>query len=163
MSENVPEFIITRRLAAPIERVFAAWAEPEQMVQWSGPPGAKVEIVEGEMAEGHSTISRSTSEQMPEMYTLALWREIAPHSRIAWEQSFCDEQGNKIMPPFFDAWPLTLLTTVDFAAKDGETEITLRWTPIEYSEKALAEFVRQMAGMKQGWGGSFDKLDAFLA
>lgn len=162
MTVEVPEFIITRRFSAPIEVVFAAWADPDKMVQWSGPTGAQVEIISGQMAEGEKTITRTSGENFPEMHTLALWREIRPHSRISWEQSFCEADGKKIVPQFFDAWPLTLLTTVDLVEREDSTEITLRWTPIEYSDEALAEFAKQMAGMTHGWGGSFDKLDKML-
>ncbi|TIX50295.1 SRPBCC family protein [Alteraurantiacibacter aquimixticola] len=160
---DVPVFTISRRFEAPIERVYEAWADPAQMVKWSGPKGATVEILEGEVAEGQATIACTSSPQGGDMYTLSLWRELRKPSRVAWEQSFCTREGTKCAPPFFDDWPLTLLTEVDFAERDGGTEITLRWTPIEYTEAALAMFVKQMASMSGGWGGSFDKLDAFLA
>lgn len=160
---HVPEFMIARRFAAPIEKVFDAWADQDKMIQWSGPAGAKVEILEGEVAEGERMISRTYGEPYPDMYALSYWREIRPHTRIAWEQSFCDREGNKILPPFFENWPSTLLTAVDFADVDGETEVTLRWIPIEYDEAGLAEFAKQMASMTQGWGGSFDKLEDYLA
>lgn len=161
--ENAPEFLINRRFAAPVEAVFEAWADPHKMVKWSGPVGARVEIVRGEMAEGQATISRTAGEGYPDMYSLALWRTIRPHSRIAWEQSFCDAEGNKTGAPFFDHWPLTLLTTVDFEADGDGTLIRLSWKPIEATPEALAEFEKQMASMTQGWGGSFDKLEAMLA
>lgn len=163
MTDAAPEFLITRRFAAPIEDVFDAWADPRKMVQWSGPKGAKAEIVKGEVAPGKSSISLTTGEGYPDMHALCVWREITPHRRIVWEQSFCDPQGSKTGAPFFDHWPLTLLTTVDFVADGEETVLTLSWKPIEASAEALAEFARQMASMTGGWGGSFDKLDAFLA
>jgi hypothetical protein len=37
------------------------------------------------------------------------------------------------------------------------------WTPIEYTDAALAMFIKQMASMTGGWGGSLDKLEAWLA
>ena len=163
MTDTIPEFLITRRFAAPIEQVFDAWADPDKMVEWSGPTGSKAEIVEGRIAEGERSISRTTGEGYPEMYSLMVWREIRPPSRIAWEQSFCDPQGNKIGAPFFDHWPLTLLTTVDFVAQGDETVVTLSWKPIEGTPEGFAEFASQMASMTGGWSGSFDKLDAFLA
>ena len=163
MSEQVPEFTIVRRFDAPVERVFEAWADPAKMVQWSGPAGSRVDIIAGELAEGKSSISHTSGEGFPEMYSLCLWREIRPHTRISWEQSFCDRDGNKTIAPFFDHWPLTLLTVVDLVPLAGRTELTLRWIPIEYDQASLDEFVRQMAGMTGGWGGSFDKLDAYLS
>lgn len=160
---DVPVFTISRHFDASIERVYDAWADPQKMVVWSGPPGAKVEIVEGEVVEGKRTIARTSSEATGEMYSLCLWRELTPHSRVVWEQSFCERDGTKTSPPFFDDWPLTLLTEVDLISKGSGTEVTLRWIPIEYTEAALEMFVKQMAGMRGGWGGSFDKLAEFLS
>ena len=160
---TIPEFKIARRFAAPVEAVFDAWADQEKMAQWSGPVGSKVEIIDGEVVQGSRSISRTAGEGFPAMHSLCFWREITPHSRIVWEQSFCDELGNKTGAPFFEHWPLTLLTTVELVARGDQTELTLTWTPIEYTPEALDEFARQMASMTGGWGGSFDKLEAFLA
>ncbi|MXO59136.1 SRPBCC domain-containing protein [Altererythrobacter salegens] len=159
---DVPVFVISRTFDAPIERVYDAWADPQKMVQWSGPKGSTYEIVQGEVAEGKSSIARNTSDTM-DLHALCLWREFTPPTRVVWEQSICDADGNKVTPPFFEHWPATLLTEVDLAEKDGKTEVTLHWTPIEYTDEALAIFAKQMAGMAGGWGGSFDKLDEYLA
>jgi hypothetical protein len=88
---------------------------------------------------------------------------LTPHSRVVWEQSFCKRDGLKCPPPFFDDWPRTLLTEVSLQPRDGGTWLTLTWTPIEYDEAALAMFADHMASMTGGWGGSFDKLQAWLA
>lgn len=159
---DVPVFTITRVFTAPCEVVFDAWADPQKMSAWSGPPGATLTNLSGDIAEGSLMHTRSDHPQMGTTYTLALWREVKPHARIAWEQSFANEEGEKMVPEFFPAWPLTLLTEVDFEDLGEETRVTLRWTPIEGSDKDIAEFARQMSSMEQGWGGSFDKLDEFL-
>ncbi|MFO1406911.1 MAG: SRPBCC domain-containing protein [Steroidobacteraceae bacterium] len=162
-THDVPVFVISRQFAASPERVYKAWADPAQLAQWSGPKGASVEIIQGSLAVGESTISRMASPGGPEMFSLNLWRELSPHRRVAWEQSFCTREGVKCAPPFFDDWPQTLLTEVDLEPRNGGTLLTLKWTPIEYTAAALAMFARQMASMTGGWGGSFDKLDEWLA
>ena len=159
---DIPVFTITRVFEAPRAVVFDAWADPEKMVQWSGPPGAKLTTLSGSITEGSVMHTRSDHPQMGTTYTLALWREVRPHSRIVWEQSFADETGAKVLPSFFKAWPLTLLTEVDFEDAGVNTRVTLRWTPIEGSEEDFAEFARMMSSMNQGWGGSFDELEKFL-
>lgn len=159
---HLPVFVISRRFAASPERVYEAWADPIKMAQWSGPKGSSVEILQGTQAVGHTTIARTSSPGGPEMFSLCLWRELAPHSRVVWEQSFCSREGLKCAPPFFDDWPLTLLTEVSLEPRDGGTFLTLKWTPIEYTAAALAMFVQQMDSMTGGWGGSLDKLEAWL-
>jgi uncharacterized protein YndB with AHSA1/START domain len=38
---NRPSLTLTRRLNAAIEKVYAAWADPEKLVQWFGPSKIK--------------------------------------------------------------------------------------------------------------------------
>lgn len=160
--DTLPVFTITRQLKAPPERVYPAWADPVQMAQWSGPQGSSVEILQGTQAVGHTTIARTSSPEGPEMFSLCLWRELTPHSRVVWEQSFCTREGVKCPPPFFNDWPQTLLTEVTLVPRDGGTWLTLTWTPLEYTEASIAMFERQMDSMAGGWGGSLDKLEAWL-
>lgn len=163
MTTLVPVFETSRRFAASPLRVYEAWADPVKMAQWSGPKGSKVEIVRGVQAAGQTTIARTAIDGGPEMHSLCLWRELTPHRRIVWEQSFCTRDGVECPPPFFKDWPQTLLTEVDLEPRDGGTFLTLKWTPLEYTDAALAMFKQQMASMAGGWGGSFDKLEEWLA
>lgn len=160
---TMPQFVISRHFDAPIERVFDAWADIERYADWSGPKGSKVETISGAIAVGshlHSTVSHP---DMPPMYTWCVYREIDRPRRIVWEQSFADADGNITSPPFFEHWPRVLLTEIDFVEKNGGTELTLRWTPIEATPEALEMFVSQMASMTGGWSGSFDELAEYLA
>jgi len=160
---QVPVFVIARQFAASPQRVYEAWADPAKMAQWSGPKGSKVEILRGTQVAGQATIARTASPDGPEMFSLCLWRELAPYRRVVWEQSFCTGEGVKCPPPFFNDWPRTLLTEVDLEPRDGGTWLTLKWTPVEYTEAALAMFVQQMASMTGGWTGSLEKLEEWLA
>ena len=162
-ASDVPVFVISRRFDAPIGSVYEAWADPVQMAAWSGPAGSTVTILRGEMKEGETTVSRTSSAEMGDMYSLNKWVEFSPPTRVAWEQSFCDVDGNKCLPSFFENWPMTLLTEVDLKEADGGTDVTLHWTPIEYTPEGLAEFEKQMASMTGGWTGSLDKLEEYLA
>lgn len=159
---EVPVFAISRQFAASPERVYEAWADPAKMAQWSGPKGSSVEIVRGSQAVGPATITRTASPGGPQMFSLCLWRELTPHRRVVWEQSFCTPEGVKCAPPFFDDWPRTLLTQMSLEPREGGTLLTLTWTPIEHDDAALAMFSRHMDSMTGGWGGSFDKLQEWL-
>lgn len=159
---ELPVFEISRLLSASPQRVYEAWADPTKMAQWSGPVGSRVEILQGTQAVGHTTISRTASSAGPEMFSLCRWLELTPPARIAWEQSFCTREGVKCAPPFFDEWPLTLLTEVNLEPRGQATFLTLKWTPVEYTDAALAMFAKQMDSMTAGWGGSLGKLQDWL-
>ena len=160
---ELPIFVTSRLFGAPPERIYEAWADPTKMAQWSGPKGSKVEILLGSQVVGQKTISRTTSAEGPEMFSLCLWRELIPPRRIVWDQSFCTRDGVKCAPPFFDDWPQTLLTEVILEPLGEGTFLTLKWTPIEFTEAALATFTLHLESMTSGWGGSFDKLEDWLA
>jgi uncharacterized protein YndB with AHSA1/START domain len=160
---TTPEFTITRRFNAPIERVFAAWADVDQMAQWSGPKGATTVVLSGEVAEGSTMFARGERDGEAYAHTLTRYIEVAPPRRIVWEQSFADEHGNKTEPAFAPGWPVTLLTEVDFEADGDGTVITLRWQPVGATPEQEKMFADNLASMNGGWSGSFDKLDEFLA
>ena len=46
------EIVLSRVIAAPRERVFQAWTDPKQIVQWFGPDGFKVESLECDVRTG---------------------------------------------------------------------------------------------------------------
>ncbi len=46
------EIVLCRVIAAPRERVFKAWTDPTQIVQWFGPDGFKVESLECDIRPG---------------------------------------------------------------------------------------------------------------
>src|SRR4051812_35849532 len=46
------EIVLSRVIAAPRERVFEAWTDPTQIVQWFGPDGFNVESLECDIRTG---------------------------------------------------------------------------------------------------------------
>ena len=46
------EIVLSRVIAAPRERVFQAWTDPAQIVQWFAPDGFKVESLECDIRPG---------------------------------------------------------------------------------------------------------------
>jgi uncharacterized protein YndB with AHSA1/START domain len=50
-----------------------------------------------------------------------------------------------------------------FEEESGKTRFTVRWSPLNATEEERATFVAGHASMQQGWGGTLDKLAAYLA
>ncbi|WP_091741219.1 SRPBCC family protein [Phenylobacterium immobile] len=46
------EIVLTRVIDAPLERVFRAWSDPEQIVQWFSPEGFENETLEIDIRPG---------------------------------------------------------------------------------------------------------------
>ncbi len=80
-------------------------------------------------------------------------------------QSFCDENEKITRPPMAPTWPEVMKTTVTLAAEGPDkTRVTIKWEVIGDTTPSEREtFNKAKLGMSQGWGGSFDKLEEYLA
>jgi uncharacterized protein YndB with AHSA1/START domain len=50
-----------------------------------------------------------------------------------------------------------------FVEDNGTTEITLRSNPVNPTEEELETYKAGLGSMQQGWGGTFGRLDEYLA
>ena len=60
-------------------------------------------------------------------------------------------------------WPLEVLTIMDFKEEDGKTTLTISGNPINATPEEEQMYVIAKDGMRQGFKGTWDQLDAFLA
>jgi uncharacterized protein YndB with AHSA1/START domain len=99
------------------------------------------------------------------MYGRAEYREIKQPDRLVYTQQFCDENEKISRHPLSSTWPETMLTTVDLTAEGpDQTRVTITWEPFgSTTPEELETFIKGRAGMTQGWTGSFDKLEDYLA
>jgi uncharacterized protein YndB with AHSA1/START domain len=57
-----------------------------------------------------------------------------------------------------------LLSTLSLEdAPGGKTKLTLTWSPLNALAEEQATFDAAHDSMRSGWGGSFERLDAYLA
>jgi hypothetical protein len=59
--------------------------------------------------------------------------------------------------------PLEILNTVTLAEHDGKTVLHLTSVPIDESAEERAGFEGLMDSMREGFGGTWDQLEAYLA
>jgi uncharacterized protein YndB with AHSA1/START domain len=160
---TTPEFTTTRRFAAPIDRVWAAWTERALLERWFGPKGCRFAIDTFDCAPGGAMLGTMTMADGTAMRPRFAYRTVEPQAQLAWEHGFADANGDWTPPPFPGPFPLRLLTTVTFEPAGEATQVTVRWTPIEATPEEEAAFAAMMASFETGWGGSFEMLDAMLA
>ena len=73
------------------------------------------------------------------------------------------DAGGVTRHPMAPTWPLEMLSTFLFEDIGGKkTKFTVHWTPLNASEEERATFAAGKASMQQGWGGTLDKLEAYL-
>ncbi len=155
------QFVIFRLVDAPRERVWRAWTDAKELSAWSGPKGAETTHSALDLRVGGSHHYAMKTGGV-ELWGLAEYKEVEKPSKLVYVQQFSDKDRGLGVHPLAPAWPKKTLTTVHFQDLGPKTLISLYWRPIDASELELETFRDGMAGMSQGWGGSFDRLDAFL-
>ncbi len=157
-------FVITRTFSASRERLWEAWTDPAQMAQWNGPKGTTGTTIAADVRSGGLLHWRMEGADGSTMWGRAVYREVIAPSRLVYVQSFSDETGVIARAPFFDGrWPLEMLTVVTFEEDGDGTRVTLTWSPIDAADDEQANFISNVPSMHGGWGGSFDRLAAWLA
>jgi len=163
-SSGKDNFVINRSFDAPIELMFDMWTDPKHFSQWLPPTGFTMEFIQADIRPGGSTMYVMKGGDF-KMYGRAAYLEIQRPDRIVYTQQFCDEHGNVSRHPMAPTWPETMLTTVTLSEEGPNcTRVTVNWEPHGVtSREELDAFIAEKGGMTQGWTGSFDKLEVYLA
>jgi uncharacterized protein YndB with AHSA1/START domain len=160
------DFTFSRSFDAPRDLVWRAWSDPQALAQWWGPKGCVVRVVTHDFRPGGLFHYAMAFGGRDDMYGRFVFREIAAPQRISFVISFSDAAGGITRAPFpqlKNLWPLEVLNTVTFTEQGGKTTVALRGGPINATKEERAIFAENTASMQQGYGGSFEKLDAYLA
>jgi uncharacterized protein YndB with AHSA1/START domain len=158
------DFVISRVFDAPREVVWECFTKPERMKEWWGPKGSVIVASKMDLRVGGTYHGAMRDPGGRVMWAKLVYREIVAPELLVWVHSFSDEAGGLTRHPMSPTWPLKLLTTVTLAqAPENKTALTLRWSPLEATEEERKTFDAAHDGMRGGWGGSFDQLDAYLA
>ncbi|MBI3775269.1 MAG: SRPBCC domain-containing protein [Gammaproteobacteria bacterium] len=158
------DFVITRTFSAPRELVYQAFTDPKRMQQWWGPQGFTVFFSKMDLRPGGFYHYGMKGPDGNTVWGKFVYREIAAPKRLVFINSFSDEAGNITRHPMSPAWPLELLSTVNFDEQDTGTVLTIRWSllPTATAEERRI-FNATRASMQQGWTGTLDQLGAYLA
>ena len=162
MSKVSSEFTISRLLDAPRETVWKAWTTEDQLKAWFGPKECPISQC---TLDFHPSGTFLYAMQTPggEMWGKWMFREIHEPDKLICICSFSNEQGDTTRAPFNDKWPLETLSMTTFADEGDKTLLMLRWSALNATEEEEMIFHDNFESMTQGWSGTFDQLDAFLA
>jgi len=163
-AEAAKEFVISRDLDAPRDLVWACFTDPAQMQQWWGPKGFTVIASKMDLRAGGMYHYGLKAPDGPPMWGRFIFREVSPKDRMVFISSFSDEAGGVTRHPMAPDWPLEMLSTFTFEdLPGGRTRFTVRWTPHNATETETRVFNDSLANMNQGWSGTLEKLESYLA
>ena len=156
-------FVISRVLDVPRDKVWKSWTEVERLKQWWGPKGFTVSHCTLDLRPGGLMHYCLRSPDGHDMWGRFVYREIAKPERLVWVNSFSDEKGGVTRHPMSPGWPREMLTTVSFAEQKGGTLVKVQWIPIDATEEERRTFEAGRDSMQQGWSGTFEQLEQYLA
>ena len=157
------ELVVTRVFDAPRELMWKALTEPERLERWWGPKGFTSRIHKLELRPGGLFLYSQRNAEGLEMWGKWVYREIIAPERLVFVSSFTDEKGNLSRHPFEPNWPLETLGTSTFTEVRGRTTATVRMVPINATESEQQTFFDGVNFMEEGFAGTWDKLDKYLA
>ena len=149
---------------APRELVWKAFTEPERMKQWWGPKGFTVIASKMDLRPGGTYHYGMKAPDGSAMWGKFVFREIVAPERMVFINSFSDEAGGITRHPMSPTWPLEMLSTFTFEEQPGgKTKVTIRWSAHNATEEERKTFDAGHDSMRQGWGGTMEQLEAYLA
>ena len=146
---------IRRTFAAPREKVFAAWAEPDQLKQWmcgDVPTHVITQHVQEIRAGGRWKTEIHDPAKNEVYWGRGVYREVTPPEKIVftWFWTKGNPDGENMHPGSEET-----VVTVEFFARGNKTEVLL--THAAFATEA------QRKDHDGGWNGCFDALEKLLA
>jgi uncharacterized protein YndB with AHSA1/START domain len=146
------DLIITRVFDAPVERVWKAWTDTEQVRRWWGPAGFICPVAQMDFRVGGISLvcMRAPKEfGRQDMYSTWTYTKIVPLREIGYLHHFADKDRNRIAPATMGlppAMPEEVRNLVTFKVVGGnKTELTI--TEYDWPVGQMMEMSR--TGMKQ--------------
>jgi uncharacterized protein YndB with AHSA1/START domain len=130
-----PSLTLTRRFSAPPEKVYAAWADPQKLVQWFGPGAVEEGSVRADIdlrVGGRYSISFKASGTYNEVG--GVYREVVPDRRLVftWAWHSTPERESLVTISIKSEGTGTLLTFLheQFADETARDNHARGWTEL---------------------------------
>jgi uncharacterized protein YndB with AHSA1/START domain len=142
---DAPQLVVTRRIAAPPERVFDAWLDPERLRVWMAPghmPGSTARVAVDPRVGGAFRIDMVGGDGRVFEH-VGTYLELDRPRRLCftWISEGTEQRASVVR--------------VELTPVDGGTELRLTHTGLPSEESAR--------GHEEGWGELVDQLSTLLA
>jgi uncharacterized protein YndB with AHSA1/START domain len=158
------EFVISRVLEAPRERVWQTLTDVEGMRYWWGPAGFTMIAGTLDLRPGGIFHGGIMSPEGYKIWGKFVYQEIVPPERLVFVNSFSNKDGGMARHPIIPTWPNETMTVLTLEEEPGgKTKLNVRWSPHNATEVERKTFDVAHVGMKATWSGTFDRLAAYLS
>ena len=140
------ELVLKREIAAPRERVFAAWTDVRQTGRWWAPRDFAILSCEMDLRAGGIWHRRMRAPSGAVVTKHGVYREIVTLERLVF--TYITEGANGVIDP-------ETLVTVTFADLGGRTRLTLRHSAFETDAART--------GHEGGWTSCLERFVVFIS
>ncbi len=158
-------FTISRVFDAPLDAVWSAWTNEDQLKTWFGPKGCPIKSAKLDFQVGGGFLYCLETPIGLDMWGKWVYHKIEPHHHLVWQHTFSDPEGKEITRhPFALTWPLEMILTIDMKPVSAhQTELVLSMVAVNVTDIERATWDAGFVGLNQGWSGTFDLLEEFLS
>ena len=158
-------FVISRVLKAPRQRVFKAWTDPKLLAQWWGPHTFINPVCQAEARAGGPYRIVMRSPEGVDYPLKGVFREVAEPERLVltmdcsehpagWQALVNPDRKQEENNPAGE-----MLATIRFEASGANTRLTIR---IRFESATICDAMLRM-GMSEGWSESLERLRDLVA
>lgn len=157
-------FVITRVLQAPQSLVWKVWTDAVHLSQWWGPPGCSLRIPRLELRPGGVFLfEMQMAGGEGTHWAKFTYEEVTPIGRLVYLSAFSDEAGTTGPNPWDPRFPRELRNELTLSEAGGRTTLTLTVSAPGTTSEGIQTFLQEFSNMQEGFGGTFDKLETYLA
>lgn len=152
------EVVFERTYDAPVEKVWQAWTNPEELKKWWGPNNVTIPECEIDLEVGGRFYIVMEADKSMGEYAGTRWpmeakfTVVEPDSKLVYAAKAYTE-GDE------EATMIDQTQEITFSEENGKTKMILKVTVNSVGPKAGAA----IEGMKYGFSQQFDKLEKYLA
>lgn len=157
------QFVIERVLDAPRDLVWKVWTDEAHLARWFGPKGCPIFSSKLDFKVGGTYHYGMRMPNGDEMWGKWTFRDIEAPEKFTHLSSFSDPDGNIATHPMAPDWPREILATASFKEQDGKTLVTLIWQAYNATDIERKTFEEGKNSMRNGWSGTFEQLETYLA
>lgn len=148
------DVLIERTFNASPEKLFAAWTDPQQLLQWYAPHGCTIAFNKLEAKPQGEFLSCIRIPSGEDCWCKGTYLEFDPPRSLVFSMINCDEQGNTLDASSAgkdSEWPTETIVTVTFEAVGTGTRLTLHQT--------VSQALATRTGAYPSWLQMLDRLD----
>ena len=140
MAAKDNSFTLSHEFSAPVEKVFEAWTNPDQLAKWLPSKGYSMIFAKSDITPGGVSHYCMVSTSGLEMWSMIFYKEVIPPAKVSFTQVFSNEQGGIEPHPMIKNFPVEILSTVMLDEKNGKTTLDLTWEPLNASMEEITRF-----------------------